>query len=162
MSEEAKRQEGQMGRWSWIYDPLMALMTLGKEGRLRQGTVELARLKPGDNVLEVGCGTGSLTLAAKRLVGPSGEVVGIDIASEMVAVATRKAARKSVVATFQVGNIADLAFPENRFDVVLCSFMIYHMPEDVRLRGLAEVHRVLKPGGHLFILDATLTDKQRR
>jgi len=162
MSEEAKRQEGQMGRWSWIYDPLMALMTLGKEGRLRQGTVELARLKPGDNVLEVGCGTGSLTLAAKRQIGPSGEVVGIDIAPEMVAVATRKAARKNVGATFQVGSIADLAFPENRFDVVLCSFMIYHMPEDVRLRGLAEVHRVLKPGGHLFILDAALTDKQRR
>jgi hypothetical protein len=56
MSEAGKRQDGQMGRWAWIYDPLMALMTLGKEGRLRQGTVELARLKPGDNVLEVGCG----------------------------------------------------------------------------------------------------------
>ncbi len=162
MSKEGRRQEGQMGRWAWIYDPLMALMTLGKEARLRQRTVELARLKPGDNVLEVGCGTGSLTLAAKRQVGSSGEVVGIDIAPEMVAVATRKAARRNVGATFQVGSIADLAFPENRFDVVLCSFMIFHMPEEVRTRGFAQVHRVLKPGGHLFILDAAQTDRQRR
>lgn len=58
--------------------------------------------------------------------------------------------------------MADLAFAENHFDVVLCSFMIFHVPEDVRTRGLAEVHRVLKPDGHLFVLDAALSDKQKR
>lgn len=162
MNDETRRHEGQMGRWAWIYDPLMALMTYGKEDRLRRATVELARLKPGDRVMEVGCGTGSLALAAKRQVGPSGEVLGIDIAPEMIAVASRKAARKHVSASFRTGSFADLAVPDNSFDVVLCSFMIFHLPEDVRLRGFSEAYRVLKPGGHLFILDAALTDKQRR
>jgi ubiquinone/menaquinone biosynthesis C-methylase UbiE len=162
MSEGIKKQQGQMGRWARYYDLLMALMTFGREGKLRQGTVELAQLKPGDKVLEVGCGTGTLTLAAKRQVGASGGAVGIDIAPEMIAAARRKADRTGADVSFQVGSIENIAFPDNRFDVVMCSFMIFHMPEDVRTKGLAEAYRVLKPGGHLFILDAALPDKPRR
>ena len=135
-SQPVKKQEGQMGRWARYYDLIMALMTFGREKKLRQMTIKLAQLMPGDKVLEIGCGTGTLTLAAKAQVGSSGEVVGIDIAPEMVAVASHKATRKGVDVSFQVGSIASIPFPDNRFDVVMCSFMIFHMPEDVRRKDL--------------------------
>ena len=142
-----------MGKWARYYDFLMFFMTLGQEKALRRMTVELAGLKPGEKVLEIGSGTGTLTLAAKRKVGATGEVDGIDVAPEMVAVATRKATRRRVDAKFQVGTMQNLPFEAARFDAALCSFMIFHMPEDVRRKGFAEIHRVLKPGGRLLILD---------
>ncbi len=157
-----KKQDGQMGSWAPLYDLLMFLMTFGKEKKLRQETIQLARIKPGDNVLEIGCGTGSLTLAAKEQAGPSGEVAGIDIAPEMVAKARQKAARYSADISFQEGGIAGIPFPDNRFDIVMCSFMIYHMPDEIRMKGFWEIFRVLKPGGHLFILDAALSEKQQQ
>ena len=154
----ANKQEGQMGKWASYYDLTMTLMTLGREKNLRQSTIRLSQMKPGDKVLEIGCGTGTLTMAAKEQVGPSGEAAGIDIALEMVAVARNKAARKSVDVSFQEGSIASVPFPNNRFDVVMCSFMIFHMPEDVRKKGFTEIYRVLKPGGHLFIIDTEPVD----
>ncbi|HEX3051096.1 MAG TPA: class I SAM-dependent methyltransferase, partial [Aggregatilineaceae bacterium] len=54
---------------------------------------------------------------------------------------------------FQLGSIDDIPFPESLFDVVLCSFMIFHMSDKTRRKGIAEIHRVLKPMGRLLILD---------
>ena len=159
-SQLVKKQKGQMGSWAPYYDLIMTVMTLGRENKLRQMTIRLAQLMPGDKILEIGCGTGTLILAAKARVGSSGEAVGIDIAPEMVAVARRKAARKGADITFQVGSIASIPFPDNHFDVVLCSFMIFHMPEDVRNSGFKEIYRVLNTGGHLFILDSASNDKR--
>ena len=156
-----QKQWGQMGSWARWYDLLMTLMTFGKEKKLRQDTITLARIQPGDSVLEIGCGTGSLTLAAKERAGPSGEVAGIDIAPEMVAKAKKKAARNSADILFREGSIAMIPFSDNHFDVVMCSFMIFHMPEDVRRKGFPEIYRVLKTGGHLFILDGALSEKQK-
>jgi len=156
---QVKKQEGQLGHMAPYYDLIIALMTFGRERSFRKMTVELAQVKPGDEVLEVGCGTGTLTIAAKAQVGPSGEVFGIDIAPEMIAVASRKAIKKGVNVSFQVGQIESIPFPDNRFDVVICSFMIFHMPEDVRRKGFTEIYRVLKPGGRLFIIDFALPDK---
>ena len=158
-SAPVQMQEGQMGKWAAWYDLIMALMTFGRERKLRQDTIGLAQIWPGDNILEIGCGTGSLTLAAKAQAGSSGEVVGIDIAPEMVAKALSKAARTGADVSFQEGSIEHIPFPDNRFDVVLCSFMIFHMPEEVREKGFPEIYRVLRPGGHLFILDAAQSNK---
>jgi ubiquinone/menaquinone biosynthesis C-methylase UbiE len=152
--KSADKQPGQMGRYAPYYDLLMTFLTLGREKKLRQTTLDLAQIKPSDRVLEIGSGTGTLTLAAASRVGPSGEARGIDIAPEMVAVANRKAARVGRSAIFQVGSIAKIPYPDNRFDNVMCSFMIFHMPEDVRNQGFSEISRVLKPGGHLSIIDA--------
>jgi ubiquinone/menaquinone biosynthesis C-methylase UbiE len=149
-----------MGKWAPYYDLLMTCMTLGREKKLRQLEVGLARLKPGDNVLEIGCGTGSLIITAKEQVGLSGEAVGIDIAPEMVAAASRKVARKHKDVSIKVGSIASIPFPNNRFDAVICSFMIFHMPDDVRMKGFKEIYRVLKPGGHYFVFDAATRDKR--
>lgn len=155
----ATKQDGQMGKWAPYYDLIMVFMTLGGEKKLRQLTIQLSQIKPGDKVLEIGCGTGSLTMAARARVGPAGEVAGIDIAPEMVAKARSKAARKGADISFQTCSIDGIPFPENRFDTVMCSFMIFHMPDDVRMRGLTEIYRVLKPGGHLFILDSEPLDR---
>lgn len=151
-------QQGQMGRWALWYDLLMTALTVGREKKLRNMEIELSRMKPGDFVLEIGCGTGTLTLAAKVLVGPSGSVTGIDLAPEMVDRAQKKAARKGVDVLFKVGSIAAIPFQDNCFDVVMCSFMIFHMPDDVQRKGIAEIARVLRPGGHLFIFDAVSLD----
>ncbi len=138
------------------YDAYMRRVTLGRESALRQATVKLAGIKPGDCVLEVGCGTGSLTLAAKRQAGPAGKVYGIDVLPGMVEYSQRKAAQAGEKITFQVGSIDNIPFPENQFDVVMCSFMIFHMEEAVWRKGIAEIYRVLKPGGRLLIMDLAL------
>ena len=152
-STTLKKQEGNLGHMAHYYDLLMVFLTMGREKTLRRKTLDLAQMKSGDKILEIGCGTGTLSLAAKARVEASGEVAGIDIAPEMIAVASRKAVRKGVDVSFQLGSIEKIPFPDNWFDTVMCSFMIFHMPEDVRRPGLAEIFRVLKPGGHLFIID---------
>jgi ubiquinone/menaquinone biosynthesis C-methylase UbiE len=152
-SASSKKQEGNLGYMARYYDMVMVLLTLGREKTLRGKTLDLAHIKPGDKVLEIGCGTGTLTLAAKTRVGVSGEVVGIDIAPEMIEVARRKAVRKSIDVLFQVGGLENIPFPDNRFDTVMCSLMIFHMPDEVRGKGFKEIYRVLKSGGHLFIID---------
>lgn len=150
---EDELMKNQMEKIVGSYDSYMKRVTLGREQALREMTVDLAQVKPGDAVLEIGCGTGSLSLAARRRVGPTGEVFGIDQIPGMVAASQHKAAQANEKITFQQGGIDKLPFPENRFDVVLCSFMIFHMSEETRRKGIAEIQRVLKPQGRLLVLD---------
>lgn len=140
-------------RWARHYDPLVKLLTLGKDRALRMATVEKAGLRPGEAVLDVGCGTGSLTLAAKARVGAAGQVFGIDAAGEMVAFARAKAARAGLDITFQAEAIERLSFASERFDAVLSSLMMHHLPGDLKRLGMSEVYRVLKPGGRFVIVD---------
>jgi len=138
------------------YDKYMNKITLGREDALRTMTVILAQVKPGDCVLEIGCATGTLSLAAKRQAGPTGSVFGIDIIPGMIEVSRNKAAQAKLDVTFQLGNIEDIPFPNEYFDVVMCSFMIFHMSEKVRNKGIKEIYRVLKPQGKLLVLDLAL------
>lgn len=138
--------------WARWYDLLTNAVLLGKERGLREMTVEMAAIKPGDTVLDVGCGTGNLTLVAHAQAGEAGEVHGIDAAPEMVEAARSKTGSKAAV-DFQVGLIEELPFPDDYFDVVLSSLMIHHLPDDLKRNGFAESRRVLKPGGHLFAID---------
>jgi len=149
-------EENPMQKMIPTYDAYMRRITLGRERALRETTVKLARIQPGDCVLEVGCGTGTLTLAAKRQAGPSGKVCGIDILPGMIEYSQRKAAQANEDVTFQVGGIDDIPYPDHQFDVVLCSFMIFHMEEETRRKGMGEIYRVLKPNGRLLVLDLAL------
>jgi len=154
--DEDKIMKSQMEKMVHSYDSYMRTMTFGREGALREMTVRLAQVEPGDCVLEVGCGTGTLTLAAKRQAGPLGKVFGIDVIPGMIELSQRKAAQANEDVTFQLGSFDDIPFPANHFDVVMCSFMIFHMSEITRRKGIAETYRVLKPQGRLLVLDLAL------
>ncbi len=155
MSSQDLIMRSQMEKIANSYDSYMQRITLGREHVLRERTVQLAQLEPGNQVLEVGCGTGTLSLAAKQKVGPTGRVYGIDIIPQMIELSQRKAAQAGVDIAFQLGSLDDIPFPANQFDAVLCSFMIFHMSEAVRCKGLQEIYRVLKPQGRLLVLDLT-------
>lgn len=144
---------GRLIRWAWAYDILNHLLFLGKERLFRALTVELAGIESGHHVLDVGCGTGSLTMLAATRVGRRGRAHGIDPAPEMIERARRKAVRQRLRIDYRVGVIERLPFPDNHFDVVLSSLMLHHLPADVAQTGFAEVARVLKPGGQFVAVD---------
>lgn len=152
--EHAPETEGHVIHWASFYDILTGLLFLGREETVRKMIVDLARVQPGEKVLDVGCGTGNLTIQAKSWAGSTGEVHGIDAAPEMIHRAHRKAARAGVDVDFKVGLVEDIPFPDDEFDVVLSSLMIHHVPgDDLKRKGFAEMHRVLKPGGRLLVVD---------
>ncbi|MDO8613321.1 MAG: methyltransferase domain-containing protein, partial [Dehalococcoidia bacterium] len=167
MAHEAKHGEAPQtkGRtirwWARFYDAASWLMSLGRAPAIKRMTLEMAAVRPGEFVLDVGCGTGSLALAAKEAAGPEGSVRGIDASPEMIELARRKAAKHApsraegagVDAGFEVALIEEMPFPDARFDLVVSSFMLHHLPEDVKRKGLAEIRRVLKPGGRFLAVD---------
>jgi ubiquinone/menaquinone biosynthesis C-methylase UbiE len=83
-------------------------------------------------------------------------VFGIDVIPGMIANSRRKAAENNLDVTFELGSIDDIPFPDSQFDAVMCSFMIFHMPETVMHKGIVEIYRVLKPRGRLLVLDLAL------
>jgi ubiquinone/menaquinone biosynthesis C-methylase UbiE len=93
-------------------------------------------------------------------VGGTGRVVGIDPSSEQIARARSKVARRRLPIEFQLGVIERLDFPDQTFDVVFSTLMMHHLPVSLKRQGLAEIARVLKPGGRLVIAD--FTRKQER
>jgi ubiquinone/menaquinone biosynthesis C-methylase UbiE len=151
-AEQPASTEGLLIRWASYYDLAVNLTTLGQARRLRRLTVEQASIYPGDSVLDVGCGTGEVTLQAK-IRARQGSVYGVDPSPEMIAVAKKKAARKGLDIDFRIGVIEALPFPDSSIDVVTSSLMMHHLPDALKARGLAEIYRVLKPGGRLLIAD---------
>ncbi len=145
--------EGRLIRWASSYDFLTNILTLGQARRLRNLTIDNALLEPGESVLDVGCGTGGVTIPAKQRVGVAGQAAGIDPAPEMIAVAQNKGQRKGLEIDFRIGVIEALPYPDASFDVVTSSLMMHHLPAHVQAKGLAEICRVLKPGGRLLIAD---------
>jgi ubiquinone/menaquinone biosynthesis C-methylase UbiE len=135
------------------YDFLVWLLLLGRERAFRERLVRLARLEPGQSVLDIGCGTGSLAIAAKLRVGPSGTVQGIDASPEMIARARRKASKAGVDVPFTDGVVESLPFPDGHFDAVLSTLMLHHLPREPRQQCAREMRRVLKPGGRVLAVD---------
>jgi len=153
----APQTQGRTIPWASFYDTSVKWMSFVKDKAIRKASIELAQIKPGEKVLDVGCGTGDLTLEAKKLAGSTGEVHGIDASPNMIEQAQGKVAKSGVDVSFQVGLIENIEFPENQFDVVLSSLMMHHLPDDLKRAGLAEIYRVLKPGGRLLIVDMQAT-----
>jgi ubiquinone/menaquinone biosynthesis C-methylase UbiE len=140
-------------RWAARYDLLIWFLTLGRERRFREKLLAPARLQQGEHVLDVGCGTGTLAIAAKRQVGPAGEVHGIDASPEMIVRARHKAEKAKFDIAFDDGVAEKLPFPVGKFDVVLSTVMLHHLRRDSRAVAVAEMKRVLKPGGRVLIVD---------
>jgi ubiquinone/menaquinone biosynthesis C-methylase UbiE len=144
-----------------FYDLLAWLMMRGREGVFRQKVVDLARLQAGESVVDVGCGTGTLAIAAKRRVGPTGKVYGIDASPEMIAKASKKAKKAGVEVVFKSGIVEALPFQDESFDAVLSTLMLHHLPAAAREQGVREMRRVLKPGGRVLALDFASSGKKK-
>lgn len=142
------------------YDILVWLLTHGRTRAFRTRMVELARLGPGESVLDVGCGTGSLAIEAKRQVGNQGRVSGIDASPEMIARASSKASKAGIDVFFTTAVAEALPFGDATVDVVLSTLMLHHLPRRVRQQCLSEIARVLKPDGRVLVVDfGTQQDK---
>lgn len=136
---------------AWAYD--LGCYLVGMGPRFRRETLQLAQLQPGECVLDVGCGTGVLTRLAAEDVGSEGEVIGIDPSAEMIQVAKRCAAKTHSKVHFQLGVAESLPFEDERFDIVLSSMMLHHLPPELKVTSLREIFRVLKPDGRLMVID---------
>ncbi|MBX2803723.1 MAG: ubiquinone/menaquinone biosynthesis methyltransferase [Myxococcales bacterium] len=132
------------------YDLGNDIMSLGWHTRWKRRLVSRAAPQPGERVLDLACGTGDVTLMLAERVGTDGEVVGTDVNGEMMALGQRKAAAASNVSWVQADAMA-LPFESNRFDLVTCSYAGRGFPDWPTV--LAEVHRVLVPGGRFWNLD---------
>ncbi len=153
-AEAAPATSGRTIRW-WarFYDLAAWATSFGQEPAIRRATLAAAGLAPGERVLDVGCGTGTLALAAWQRVRPDGEVVGIDASPEMIGIARQKSKSRASEAHFEVAAIESLPFDDGHFDAVLSSFMLHHLPDDVKQSGCAEIRRVLKPSGRFVAVD---------
>jgi len=114
--------------------------------------VEHAALRPGQTVLDLGSGAGLDAFVARRLVGPEGRVIGVDMTAEMVARARENARRQGLDnVEFRLGEIEHLPVRSASVDVAISNCVLNLVPD--KRRAFAEIHRVLKPGGHLCISD---------
>ena len=138
---------------AFLYDMLLSFLSFGKESEMRERALRLARLSSGENVLDIGCGTGTLAITAKRQVGRNGYVCGIDASPEMLARASKKARKAGLEVDFRNALVESMPFRDGQFDVVLSTLMLHHLPGKLRNQCAAEVRRVLKPGGRLLAID---------
>ena len=129
------------------------LVTPAERSRFRRKQIELSGIRPGDRVLDVGCGTGSLAILSRIAVGKNGEAAGIDIAAGMIAAARGKAERAGLKIDFRVASIDRLPYADGSFDVVTSTMMFHHLPVRIKESGLREIHRVLKAEGRFFLCD---------
>ena len=138
---------------AFLYDLFVWLVSLGRERVYRGKALDLANLKPGESVLDIGCGTGTLAIAAKQRVGSAGRVYGVDASPEMLARAGRKAKKAGAEVVFKNGIAEALPFPNGQFDAVLSTVMLHHLGSKARQQCAHEVRRILRPGGRVLLID---------
>ena len=132
------------------YDVLGAIAFLGRRRRVFERLAALSGARPGDRVLDVGCGTGALTRALAARVGTGGTVTGLDPSEPMLEYARRRAPGNC---DHVMGEAQDLPFDDDSFDTIASSYAVHHIPAAARPAAFAEMRRVLRPGGRLLIAD---------
>jgi demethylmenaquinone methyltransferase/2-methoxy-6-polyprenyl-1,4-benzoquinol methylase len=155
---EAGQVRAMFDRVAGMYDLLNTVMTAGLHHRWRERAADMAAVGPGARVLDVATGTGDLALELARRVAPGGEVLGSDFSEEMLARARVKARAAGRVAgdvtvRFEWGDALELAYADDSFDAATVGFGARNFAD--LARGLAEMTRVVRPGGRVVVLDFT-------
>lgn len=135
------------------YDLMNRVMTFGMDRRWRHQAAVAATLSPGQRALDVACGTGDLAFELATYVLPGGEVVGVDFVPEMLRLARRKAQERKVPVRFEEADALALPFDDDTFHATACGFGLRNFED--RARGLAEMTRVVRPGGRVVVLEMT-------
>ena len=137
-------------RLTRLYDPVVRVTT--RERTFKRRLLDQAAILPGDRVLDLGCGTGTLAVWAKRRE-PRTDVTGVDGDPALLEQARAKAAKKGLDLRLDEGLADALPYPDGSFDVVLSSLLFHHLPRPVKDGAAREVARVLRPGGALHVAD---------
>lgn len=136
-------------RIAGVYDVMNSVMTAGLHHRWRRRAADLAAVGPGDHVLDVATGTGDLAVELSSRVGPGGEVIGSDFSQEMLT----RARRKAPGLDFEWGNALELPYETGAFAAATVGFGARNFSD--LDRGLAEMARVVRPGGRVVVLEIT-------
>jgi ubiquinone/menaquinone biosynthesis C-methylase UbiE len=140
-------------RFGWLtslFDPVAALTT--RERAVKARTLERARLRPGDAVLDLGCGTGTLAIQALS-IQPGLKVASLDADDAVLDRARAKAAAADAQIAFAQGFSTRLPYPDASFDVVLSTLFFHHVSDEDKVLTGREILRVLRPGGRLVVAD---------
>lgn len=137
-------------RIAGLYDRMNTVMTAGLHHTWRRRAVDLAAVRPGDRALDVATGTGDLALELARR---GALVTACDFSEEMLALARKKAASAGVAAEFEAANALALPYPDGSFEVATVGFGARNFSD--LGRGLAEMARVVRPGGRVVVLEIT-------
>lgn len=140
-------------RYDWLtpfYDPLLRWGM--REDRFKRRLIDQAQIQAGQRVLDLGCGTATLTIQAKQH-HPGAEVVGLDGDARVLAIGRAKAARAGVQIRLVRGLAYQLPYGANTFDRVLSSLVLHHLTREGKQRALHEALRVLRSGGELHVVD---------
>ena len=133
-----------------LFDPVVALAA--RERKLKTRVLEHAAITDGDDVLDLGCGTGTLAIQAAR-AAPKARIAGLDADPAILGRARAKAQRAGAVVDFEQGFAGELPYEDERFEVVLSTLLFHHLPDAEKRRGAEEILRTLRPGGRLVIGD---------
>ncbi|MDP1850144.1 MAG: class I SAM-dependent methyltransferase [Solirubrobacteraceae bacterium] len=140
-------------RIAGYYDVMNSVMTAGLHHKWRRRAVDLARVGPGDRALDVATGTGDLALELAARVAPGGEVIASDFSEEMLSRARAKGADAPVAVTFEWANAMALPYADGEFATATVGFGARNFSD--LDRGLAEMARVVRPGGTVVVLEIT-------
>jgi demethylmenaquinone methyltransferase/2-methoxy-6-polyprenyl-1,4-benzoquinol methylase len=141
-------------RIAGVYDLMNRAMTAGLDREWRERAADRAELAPGDSALDVCCGTGDLAVELRERVGPTGRVVGCDFSEQMLELAREKVDRLGLSdVEFEWADALDLPYGDSSFDAVTVGFGVRNLAD--LPRGIAELTRLLRPGGRLVILEIT-------
>jgi demethylmenaquinone methyltransferase/2-methoxy-6-polyprenyl-1,4-benzoquinol methylase len=136
-----------------VYDRMNAVMTAGMDAHWRRRAADVAAVGPGDRVLDVATGTGDLAIELQRRVGDGGEVVGLDFSDGMLELARQKAPG----IRFEQGSALELPYADGEFAAATVGFGARNFSD--LAQGLAEMRRVVRPGGRVVVLEITTPQK---
>ncbi len=133
-----------------FYDTLMKVVL--PEEMLKNALLEEAQIRPGQKILDFGCGTATLTLMAK-FKHPEATIVGLDVDENILSIAKKKIAKQGVDIRIDIYDGLNLPYEAESFDSVISSFVFHHLLTEQKKDIMKQIYRILKPGGSVYILD---------